>query len=54
MPKWVCSPGNLTTKSECLPICGDGFVIEDENCDSGKLPGCSPGCMSGALAAWTC
>ena len=42
----------------CTPICGDGKVVGNENCDDGVPPigitGCNAGCTTGAKFGYTC
>ncbi|HDP73556.1 MAG TPA: DUF4215 domain-containing protein, partial [Candidatus Woesearchaeota archaeon] len=60
---WLCSPSFLPSiildepagPSECSPVCGDGFIIGDEECDDGNTlygDGCSSTCE--VEAGWEC
>lgn len=44
--KWVCSGGNLTSRSICFPLCGDNLKVGNESCDNGSNPGCLPDCSA--------
>ena len=49
---WDCDPLDPT---DCAPICGDGLVLGDEQCDDGNLDsedGCSDICL--VETGWTC
>jgi len=46
-PGYVCSGGNPTTASTCIPICGDGIILSPESCDDNDVDngdGCSSAC----------
>jgi cysteine-rich repeat protein len=49
-PGWHCPTGH-----DCWPTCGDGLVVDREQCDDGNLvahDGCSSGCQ--VEAGWVC
>ena len=44
---WSCTAGSNTVGSFCTPICGDGLLLGNEECDDLNLDGsdgCSPTC----------
>jgi len=52
----VCSTNSVSNKSECLPKCKDGFLLEGEVCDAGSDPledGCTDDCK-GVKTDWLC
>ena len=32
-PGWKCEGGTPSSSSTCVPICGDGILIAEEECD---------------------
>ena len=50
---WNCT---LTDNSTCSEICGDGFLLGNENCDdhSNDSNGCNEGCKTGSASGWIC
>lgn len=55
-PGWKCSAGDLTTASECFPICGDGLNVGKEVCDDGNTVS-GDGCLADCSALepeWIC
>ena len=56
LPKWTCTTNPSTKKSDCIPKCKDGFVLENEECDAGSDPildGCTADCK-GTKPEWVC
>ena len=44
---YICTGGTPTTRSSCLPDCGDNIKLPEEECDDGNLidnDGCSSTC----------
>ena len=47
-PGYHCDGGSLLAPDACLPQCGDGLAVGDEECDDGNWDngdGCSEDCM---------
>ena len=54
--KWICSTGNSTSPSLCIPKCGDGFVVDSEFCDDGDTDEgskCNQNCTA-EVSGWYC
>ncbi|MBU1219944.1 DUF4215 domain-containing protein [Myxococcota bacterium] len=56
-PGWVCTSNPPGSTSVCLPICGDGIIVQGEQCDQGSGnqangDGCSANCQE--EPGWDC
>lgn len=56
-PEWICTGGNPTTPTQCIPKCGDGKVVGNETCDDGNKndgKGCEQTNCIGNITGWNC